>query len=114
MDLNIAIGALDNKRLTTVAVTQGAAGTFEVAPATTGQIHKLVSFVLALDADGTITLKSGTTALSGAIPVLAKVPFGLRQSVDEPIAHTAAGEALNITSATGKVFGIATYYTEGS
>lgn len=97
-----------------VVVSQGAAGQTAIKAAAAGQIHCVTAFLLSVDADGTAQFESANNDLSGAMPVKASAPFGFRTEEAEPLFITVAGEALNLTTATGKAFGVVMGYTEGS
>ena len=66
-----------------------------------------------LTADGTFTLKSGTTALSGPMDITGKAPIGLRGPEELPLAKTATGEKLCFTTTGGGFNGFAVVYVEG-
>ena len=52
--------------------------------------------------------------MAGDMPVGGSSPFGFRSDEDEPLFVTAAGEALNVFTVTGKAFGVVIGYTEGA
>ena len=93
------------------SVAQGSAGTVAIAAASTGKKFRVLAAVLANvqsgGSPGTAQFKSGSTALTGAMPsankpcVLAFNPAGL--------CETSVGEALNLTSATDGLNGVIVY-----
>lgn len=89
---------------------QGAAGqTAVVAAAGAGVRIYVVGWMLSLDAAGTLKFQSANTDLTGAMSV-GTAPVGQTGS-NIPLFRTAANEALNITTATGKAAGYVVYYT---
>lgn len=99
------------KNLTYASVDQGSAGTTEVAPATAGKKHKLISAILVLDAAGTLKFQSGSTDITGAMSVSSTGGLVAPPGVS-PYTETAVGEALNLTTATGAAAGVVSYITE--
>jgi hypothetical protein len=97
-----------------VVVAQGAAGQTEIVAAAPGQKHSVIGFLLSGDAAGTAQFESANNDLTGAMPITASVPFGFKASEEEPFVITVAGEALNLTSGTAKLFGVVYGKTEGA
>ena len=94
-------------------------GSVEVAPAAPGQRHKLLGWVLAFanldgEEDHTLQIFSGTTALTGPMPInfTGGVPLVVPPTVSVPIVQTEVDEALNITMANASVKGVIVYITE--
>ena len=93
------------------SVAQGSAGTVAIAAASTGVKFRVLAAVLANvqsgGSPGTAQFKSGSPALTGAMPnsnnpfVLPFNPAGW--------CETSAGEALNLTSATDGLNGVVVY-----
>lgn len=91
-----------------VAITQAEAGAVEVIAAAAGKVNRLHALVLTADAAGTVTIKRAATALTGAMPVAANGGLVIPFTADaRGCLATAANEALNVVSATAKVFGYA-------
>lgn len=96
----------------TASVAQGAAGqTAVVAAAGAGKVIEVLAYDLALDAAGTLKFQSASTDLTGAMPVAQNAHAQL--AANFPLLRTAANEALNITTATGKAFGLVVYRVVG-
>ena len=96
----------------TVAISQGAAGTTELAPAVGGHINRLIALAVSLDAAGTAKLSSGGADLSGAMNLGSGVPLNLRGEDEAPIAETAPNAALSLTTTGGAAKGLAVISTE--
>ena len=96
----------------TASVAQGAAGqTAVVAAAGAGKVIEVLGYDLTLDAAGTLKFQSANTDKSGAVPLADKGRLALAAGF--PLLRTAANEALNITTATGKAFGYVIYRVVG-
>jgi len=93
------------------SVAQGSAGTVAIAAASTGKKFRVLAAILANvqsgGSPGTAQFKSGTTALTGAMPS-ANNPFVLPFN-PAGWCETSAGEALNLTSATDGLNGVVVY-----
>lgn len=98
------------KNLTFVEVSQGAAGSTELKAAQAGLKQKIVSAVLSLDDTGSIQFSSSTLQ-TGAMPVSNTGGFVLPSGASH-YWETAAGEALNLVTVTGKAFGTVGVVTE--
>lgn len=83
-------------------------GTIAAVAAVTGKKINVIAYVLGGSATATAIFKSGTTALSGAIPVAATFAVSASWNPDGWM-QTAAGEALNITISTGNGVGHLSY-----
>jgi hypothetical protein len=90
-----------------VTISVGAA-TGEVAPAVAGRQIMVVSYVFVADAATTVTFKSATTAISGAMTLDANGGVAVSESSDG-LMWTEPGEALNITNSAGNINGHLTY-----
>ena len=91
---------------------QGAAGTTELVAAVTGKKIVLKALVFTMSAAGTATLKSATTAISGAMPIAANGGMVMPPVKDEAYAECAVSEALNITTTVGLAKGFGAYSLE--
>ena len=93
------------------SVAQGSAGTVAIAAASTGKKFRVLAAVLANAqsgaSPGTAQFKSGTTALTGAMPS-ANNPFVLPFN-PAGWCETSVGEALNLTSANDGLAGVVVY-----
>lgn len=94
---------------TTVPIEQTEAATTEVVAASAGDRITLHGLVGSMSADGTLVVASDTTALTGVMPIAAKVtgahiPLTANRNL---CLKTATGEALNITTETGAFTGYA-------
>lgn len=59
--------------ITNVPVAQGSTpGTFTIKTATLGRRHKIVGFLLTMNADGTLKFRSGGVDLTGAMDFISK------------------------------------------
>ncbi len=83
------------------------AETGEVAPAVPGRNLMVVSYVFVADAATTVTFKSATTAISGAMTLDAN--GGVSAESSDGLMWTEPGEALNITNSAGNISGHLTY-----
>jgi hypothetical protein len=93
-------------------VQQVASGNTIVAAASPGNKHKVVGFLLSLDANGTLTFFSAGVAITGAIDMGARLDI-LHPSLPLfPLVETAVNQSLSFTTATGKAGGIILYITE--
>ena len=94
-----------NQKLTTTAVTQTATG--DAVSAVAGQAVYLFSGFLVASATLTLTIRDGTTALTGAMTMIAGVPYNLRELTSgQPHLVTTAGNALNLLqSGAGTIAG---------
>ena len=90
-----------------VTISVGAE-TGEVAPAVAGRQIMVVSYVFVADAATTVTFKSATTAISGAMTLSANGGVAVSESSDG-LMWTEPGEALNITNSAGNINGHLTY-----
>jgi hypothetical protein len=90
-----------------VTISVGAE-TGEVAPAVAGRQIMVVSYVFVADAATTVTFKSATTAISGAMTLDANGGVAVSESSDG-LMWTEPGEALNITNSAGNINGHLTY-----
>lgn len=86
------------------AVISAATGNSILVAAIPGKQIVVTGISMTLDATGTTTILSDTTALTGTIALVAGTPF---ESETELV--TAAGEALKITNVTGAAEGFLTY-----
>lgn len=90
--------------LTQIAIDVATAGDNSlVAAQGVGNKIKVVSFwVVCSGGANTLTFKSGTTAKTGGMGLLANLPFGAAGTRAEPVLQTAANEALqlNLAAAT--------------
>lgn len=92
------------------AISQGAAGTLEIAAAVAGKRHKVLGFLFSLNNDGTIRFVGGAN-LSGNIKVdgqLQPVGYGPHQI---PCMQTDLGAALQIVT-TQAAQGFVVFVTE--
>ena len=106
-------GTGQGKTLLFGVITQGAAGTTELVAADATKKVKLVSYVVVLDAAGSVKFTDGTADLTGVMPMAAN---GGVASPGQPAAHlletAAVNRPLNIVTVTGKAFGHFSYYLE--
>ena len=106
-------GTGQGKTLLFGVITQGAAGTTELVAADATKKVKLVSYVVVLDAAGSVKFTDGTADLTGVMPIAAN---GGVASPGQPAAHlletAAVNRPLNIVTVTGKAFGHFSYYLE--
>jgi hypothetical protein len=101
------------KTVTRVVVAQGAAGSTQLAAASAGNKHKVVGWVLAMDAAGTLKFNSATAGdLTGAYPVAASGGFVVAPAPECPFVEGGANEALNLITTVGKAFGVVLLVTE--
>jgi hypothetical protein len=105
----LALPADENRYGITEYVTISVgAETGEVAPAVVGRQIMVVSYVFVADAATTVTFKSATTAISGAMTLDANGGVAVSESSDG-LMWTEPGEALNITNSAGNINGHLTY-----
>src|SRR5688572_23457244 len=105
-----------NRTIVQLPVT-GAAGAQDLVAAVAGQKIYVVSFVLCLDAAGTLKFTEGTgpTDLTGAFEVLADSPFGVHGDGINPVLSTnTVGAKLGLTTATGAPRGYIRYFVSPS
>lgn len=100
--------------LTFAKVDMSTATTTAIVAATTGKKIKVVSYTLVGGGATNVTWKSATTALTGAIPLIASTVVAVGGQQDGGhVLETAAGEALNLTnSAAVQVSGHVSYFVE--
>ena len=97
--------------MTTVPITQGAAGTTEIVPGVVGYTIVVVSYVLILDAAGTWEFQTGARSLSGAMPADAKGGAAATGgTADSPLLVGDKGGNLEVVSSGAKAFGHLTFY----
>jgi hypothetical protein len=97
--------------MTTVPIAQGAAGTTEIVPASTGRTIVVVSYVLILDAAGTWRFETGSRALSGDMPADAKGGAAATGgNASAPLMVGDKGGNLEVVSSGGKALGHLTFY----
>jgi len=84
-------------QLTEAKIDIGASGTTAIVSATTAQTSRLYRLLLVAAAPVNVTIKDGSTALTGAIALAAGVPFILPLD-GEPWFTTSANSALNLTT----------------
>lgn len=99
------------KTITYVPVSQGTAGTTQLAAAVAGNKHKIVGAALSLDVNGTFLFTDGTVA-TGAMPLLASTPLVLPATILPYIETAAVNRAISITTTGGKAFGWVAILTE--
>lgn len=94
----------------TVAFDQNTASTFAVVAApTNGKRIRITGYELTSAGSNTIVFKDGTTALSGAMPLIAGSRLGVPPD-EKPAFETRANTAFNVTlSAAVQVAGYFTY-----
>jgi hypothetical protein len=94
-----------------VAVSQGAAGTTQVVAGVAGKKIYVTGAYITLDAAGTIKFTETAGDLTGTFNVGGASAPALEFNTSHPmIWTTTAGEALSITTGTGKAQGVVTYY----
>jgi hypothetical protein len=99
-------------------VAQTQAATTELVAAVSGKRIRLIALNVIAAVTGTLIVKSASTALTGTIPITAyggtpyNVPIPLLSIPHGGYLDTVAGEALNITTATGYVAGSVIYAVE--
>lgn len=94
-----------------IPVAQGAAGTTQLAAATSGKRHKVVGAVLLLDAAGTLKFTDSGGDLTGAMDIGATGGFVL-PTTDLPYTQALSGSALSLVTTVGKAKGVVTIVTE--
>lgn len=96
---------------TTVDVAQGAAGTTTVYTPAAGNRVYVTALELSLDATGTLKFTETAGDIAGPWNIAGNQPFGLADEGDAPLFFTStAGEALKITTVTGKAAGFVTLF----
>jgi len=94
--------------ITLYAEISAAVETQEVVAAIAGRQIEVLSYVFVADAASTVTFKSDTTAMSGAMAIAAN--GGVSSNGDDNgLMLTSKGEALNITNSAGNLGGHLTY-----
>lgn len=93
------------------SISQSAAASAEewVAAPPADQRLIITEVCLGISADGTAIFLSGTTARTGAIPVVATGGLHLVGTEENPVFECAESEAFNVTSATGALRGYIKY-----
>lgn len=92
-------------------VSSATAADFEIAAAVSGKKHVLLGFFLVAAGTVVVTVRSNTTALTGAMTMIAGTPLACPVA-DHNQLETSAGEALNLLlSTTVQVSGWAFYIT---
>lgn len=92
-------------------ITAVTAATAEIVAAVTGKSIYVVGYTLVASGTVTITWKSATTALSGAMALAAQTTVTAHGTLATPVLGTASGEALNLTLAQAvQVSGHVAYY----
>jgi hypothetical protein len=95
-------GIVENVAISAAAETQ------ELRAAIAGRQFEVLSYAFICDAASTVTFKSGTTNISGAMSIAANRGVS-SDGGGESLFTTAVGEALNITNSAGNVGGHITY-----
>ena len=90
-----------------VTIVVGAA-TSEVAPAVAGRQIMVVSYMFFADAATTVTFKSASTAISGAMTLDLNGSVAMEEAI-QGLMWTEPGEALNMTNSAGNINGHLTY-----
>ena len=90
-----------------VAISAGAA-TQAVRAGVLGRQIEVLSYVFVVDAASTVTFKSASTGISGAMACAAKGGVSA-DGEGQGLMITAAGEGLNITNSAGNIAGHITY-----
>lgn len=97
--------------MTTVPITQGAAGTTEIVPAAAGYTIVVVSYVVILDAAGTWRFETGARALSGDMAADAKGGAAATGgTADSPLLVGDKNGNLEIVTSGGQAEGHLTFY----
>ena len=97
--------SFDHYIATSAVITQGAAGQSEIVAGVEGKKIRVVGYTVVMDAAGTFRFQSANTDKTGAMPV--NTNGGV--SSNNVTFFCEKGEALNITSTVGKVFGHVSY-----
>ena len=93
-------------------ISENTAATNEIIAAVTSQKIIVLGLILVSAGTVTVTFKTGSTAICGAIPLVANSGFVMPYA-EIGWMQTVAGEALNLTSdAAVQVSGLLTYITE--
>ena len=93
----VSIGPIDGEFLQSVIVSSGAGGNIAAPAGQNGVIIRIYRVMLVLGGITNITFQDGSTALSGAMPMLANGSFFLPMD-GYPHFTTLAGNAFNINS----------------
>jgi hypothetical protein len=106
-----------NSTVQRASITATASGDTAVVAAVTSKRICVIRLMLTSDADVSVRFRSGTTPVTGPIPVGARSGWrdGMARSADDPddsLFETAVGEALNVNlSGAANVGGYLAYYT---
>ena len=95
----VSIGPIDGEFLQSVIVSSSAGGNIPAPAGQNGVIIRIYRVMLVLGGTTNITFQDGSTALSGAMPMLANGSFFLPMD-GYPHFTTLAGNAFNINSST--------------
>lgn len=93
-------------------ITQSGAGTDTLVSAVANHRIKVVGYVVVMGSAGTVTFKSGTTALTGAMSFAANGGASSAGTENFPVFATGTNEALNITSTGAAAQGHLSYILE--
>lgn len=110
MIVRVRIGAADT--LIYVSVNQGAAGTTELAAASTLNRHKVIGAMLVMSATGTLRFTDGVNDITGPADIAINGGFVMPTSMIPWTETGAINRALNLVTTTGAARGVVVLVTE--
>ena len=112
VDAIALLATAGGKTLTYVSVNQGAAGTIELAAASSGNFHKVVSVVLVMSLTGTLKFTDGVADLTGPMDIATNGGFVLGASTYPYFQTGATNRVLNLVTTLGAARGVVAILTE--